>query len=431
VAELRVRRSPGWQGTIAVPGDKSISHRALILGALAEGTTHIRNWLPAEDCWSTRRCLQALGVEVAETVGGEVVVAGGGPAALQEPEGILDCGNAGTAMRILLGVLAGLPLFAVVDGDGSLRSRPMRRVTEPLTRMGARVDGRRGGATAPIAIRGGGLHGITWRPEVASAQVKSAILLAGLLAEGETVVEEPAATRDHTERMLRGFGARVDVAGTRVAIAGGQRLTARDVDVPGDLSAAAFFLAAAAILPGSRVTVRGVGVNPGRTGFLEVLAAMGATVELARPREVTGEPVADVAVAAPSAGLRGVRIAGALVPRLVDEVPVLAVVAACARGETVIADAADLRTKESDRLSVMARQLGRLGADIEERPDGLRIVGGGALHGAEVDSAGDHRVAMALAVAGLAASGETVIGGSESVAISFPGFANRLAAFAG
>jgi len=431
MAEMRVRGVPGWQGRVMVPGDKSISHRALILGALAQGRTRIRNWLPAEDCWSTRRCLQAMGVVITDGPDGEVVVEGGGPQALREPDGILDCGNAGTAMRLLLGVVAGLPLFAVLDGDGSLRRRPMRRVTEPLLHMGARVDGRVGGASAPLAIRGGNLRGIRWRPEVASAQVKSAILLAGLLAAGETVVEEPAPTRDHTERMLRGFGARVAVEGARVALEGGQVLSARDVDVPGDLSAAAFFLAAAAILPGSRVTVPAVGVNPGRTGFLDVLAEMGAEVTLSAERDVTGEPVADVTVAAPAGGLRGVRIGGDLVPRLVDEVPVLAVVAACARGETVIHDAADLRAKESDRLNVMARELARLGADIEERADGLRVVGGARLRGAEVQSAGDHRVAMALAVAGLAASGETVIAGSESVAISFPGFAQALAAFAG
>jgi 3-phosphoshikimate 1-carboxyvinyltransferase len=430
MAELRVRPGQGWQGALRVPGDKSVSHRALILGALAEGTTRVRNWLPAQDCWSTRRCLAALGTDIAEE-DGELVVRGRGPAALREPEEVLDCGNAGTAMRLLLGVLAGLPVFAVLDGDGSLRRRPMRRVTEPLARMGARVDGRRDGALAPVAIRGGRLRGIRWRPQVASAQVKSAILLAGLLAEGETVVEEPAATRDHTERMLRGFGARVDVDGTRVALWGGQRLTGRVIDVPGDLSAAAFLLGAAAILPGSRVTVPAVGVNPGRTGFLDVLAEMGAEVTLTGAREATGEPVADVTVAAPAGGLRGVRVAGELVPRLVDEVPILAVVAAFARGETVIADAADLRAKESDRLSVMAERLARMGADVEERPDGLRVRGGRPLHGAELDSAGDHRVAMALAVAALGARGETVIGGAESVAVSFPGFAAAIAAFSG
>ena len=432
MAELRVRPSEGWQGTLRVPGDKSISHRALILGALAHGTTRVRNWLPAGDCWSTRRCLLALGAAIAEEPDGAVVVTGGGPQALREPEGILDCGNAGTAMRLLLGVAAGLPHFTVLDGDASLRRRPMRRVTEPLARMGARVDGRQGGATAPLAVRGGGLRGIRWQPEVASAQVKSSILLAGLLADGETVVEEPAATRDHTERMLRGFGARLDVAGTRIALTGGQRLTGRQVDVPGDLSAAAFFLAAAAILPGSRVTVPAVGINPGRTGFLDVLAEMGAEVALTEQRDVTGEPVADVTVAAPAGGrLRGVRVAGELVPRLVDEVPILAVVAACAQGDTVIADAADLRTKESDRLHETAVHLARMGAAIEERRDGLQIRGGARLVGAEVDSAGDHRMAMALAIAGLAARGETVIGGAESVGISFPEFPRALAAFAG
>jgi 3-phosphoshikimate 1-carboxyvinyltransferase len=428
MAVLRVRPSRPWQGTLSVPGDKSISHRALIIGALAEGETRVRNWLAAGDCWSTRRCLGALGVTVTEAADGQLVVHGAGPAGLRPPAGVLDCGNSGTTMRLLLGVLAGRPFAATLDGDASLRRRPMRRVAEPLRRMGAEVEGREGGNLAPLTVRGGRLRGIVWSPEVASAQVKSAILLAGLQADGETVVVEPAPTRDHTERMLRGFGAAVEVDGRRVRLAGGQRLRGRDLVVPGDISAAAFFFVAAAILPGSRVTVPGLGVNPGRTGVLEALAAMGATVTLQGEHEVAGEPVADVTVAAPPDGLRGVELGGALIPRLVDEVPVLAVAAACARGETVVRDAAELRAKESDRLAVMARQLGRMGADVEELPDGLRIRGG-RLVGAEVDSAGDHRVAMALAVAALAARGETVIAGAESVAISFPEFPRLLAAW--
>lgn len=422
MAELRVRHTAVVEGTVRVPGDKSISHRALILGALARGRTVIHNWLAAADCWSTRRCLAGMGVAITDGPDGEVQVEGGDPA---EPEGVLDCGNSGTSMRLLLGVLAGRPGFAVLDGDASLRRRPMRRVTEPLRAMGARVDGRAGGDCVPLAVRGGQLHGVSWRPEVASAQVKSAILLAGLHAAGETAVIEPVPTRDHTERMLRAFGASVAIDGRRVSVRGGQSLTGRVVQVPGDLSAAAFLFAAAAIVPGGRVTVPAVGINPGRTGFLEALAVMGAGVHYDAPREVAGEPVADVTVTAPNA-LRGVSVGGDLIPRLIDEIPVLSVVAAFARDQTVIRDANDLRNKESDRLAVMARQLERMGAHVEELPDGLVVSGGGRLQGAEVGCAGDHRVAMALAVAGLGAEGETIIDGAESVAISFPEFERTL-----
>jgi 3-phosphoshikimate 1-carboxyvinyltransferase len=420
---LTVRRSPGFEGEVRVPGDKSITHRALILGALARGETRIRGASDAQDCRSTRRCIEALGVAVDDRPDGSLAVAGAGPDGLREPGDVLDCGNSGTTMRMLLGVLAGRPFHAVLTGDGSLRSRPMARVAEPLRRMGATVDGRGGGGRAPLAIRGGRLRGLEWRPEVASAQVKSAILLAGLQADGVTAVVEPAPSRDHTERMLSGFGATLERDGPAVSIRGGQRLRAADVDVPGDLSSAAFFLAAAAIVPGARVVVRDVGVNPTRTGFLDVLAEMGVSVRRTRERVVCGEPVADL-----SAGFAGnlqapSAVGGDRLPRLIDEVPVLAVLAALARGTTTIRDAVELRHKESDRLAAMARGLAALGADVEERPDGLVVHGGRRLRGARVDAAGDHRIAMALAVAGLAAEGETAVEGAESVAISVPGFA--------
>jgi 3-phosphoshikimate 1-carboxyvinyltransferase len=423
---LRVRRSPGFVGEMTVPGDKSITHRALILGALAEGETRVSGWLDAADCRSTWACLQALGVGVRQE-GADLVVSGGGPEALSEPPDVLDCGNSGTSMRLLLGLLAGLPGLAVLTGDASLRRRPMDRVAEPLRRLGARIDGRGGGRLAPVVVRGGGLRCASLRTPVASAQVKSAILLAGLQAEGRTEVEEPALSRDHTERMLEGFGARLSRSGLAVALEGGQRLRGCPVDVPGDISAAAFFLAAAAMVPGSRLTVRGVGVNPTRTGVLDVLEAMGAGVRLDGQRLAAGEPVADVTVTAEP--LHGVRIGGQLIPRLIDELPVLAVAAAVAAGPTEIRDAAELRVKESDRVATIAAGLRRLGASVEELPDGLRIEGSSRLRGAEVAAAADHRIAMAMAVAGLVADGETVIDGAEAVAISFPGFAEALASW--
>lgn len=422
---LEIRRSPGFTGEVKLPGDKSITHRALILAALADGGSRIRGASDAADCRSTRRCLEALGVVIRDLEGGVIAVAGAGAEAWREPADLLDCGNSGTTMRFLLGVLAGRPWHAVLTGDASLRSRPMARLAVPLRRMGARVDGRDAGNRAPLAVRGGDLAGIEWRPEVASAQVKSALLLAGLQARGVTTVVEPSLSRDHTERMLQGFGARLERAGAAVSIAGGQRLRATDVDVPCDLSAAAFFLAAALIVPGARVRVRGVGVNPTRTGLLDVLSEMGADVQRSNERVVCGEPVADLeAVHTPS--LAAVEIGGELIPRLVDEVPIVAVLATFAAGTTVIRDAQELRHKESDRLRAMATGLSALGADVRERPDGLVVRGGRPLHGAAVDACGDHRIAMSLGVAGLAAGGVTQVRGAESVAISFPSFAAEL-----
>ncbi len=424
---LVVRPSRGFTGEVSVPGDKSISHRAVMLGALAEGTTRIANFLAGHDCLSTVACFRALGVPVALEEGAAVVEGGAG--VLAEPADVLDCGNSGTTMRLLLGVLSGRPLFAVLTGDASLRRRPMGRVVAPLRAMGAFLDGRAGGELAPLAVRGGSLRGGRFRLPVASAQVKSALLLAGLAAEGVTEVEEPAPSRDHTERMLRHFGVVVEAAPGRAAVAGPARLVARDVEVPGDISAAVFFLVAGAVVPGSRVVVRGVGVNPTRAGALEVLAAMGARVRLLGERQVSGEPVADLEVE--SSALKGVAVGGALVPRLIDEVPALAVAAACAEGVTEIRDAAELRVKESDRIAALASQFGRLGVRVEELPDGLRIHGGGGrrLRGAEVESGGDHRLAMALAVAGLVAEGETVVRGASCADVSFPGFEGALALF--
>ncbi|MGB9903679.1 MAG: 3-phosphoshikimate 1-carboxyvinyltransferase [Desulfotomaculales bacterium] len=417
-----VKPARSLRGVISVPGDKSISHRAVMLGALAEGETRIENFLAGEDCLATVRCFRELGVEISGP--GEqntVVVHGRGPQGLKEPSNVLEAANSGTTLRLLTGILAGLPFFSVLTGDSSLRSRPMGRVVVPLREMGAQIWGRGGGEFAPLAVSGGDLHGISYRLPVPSAQVKSAVLLAGLLARGETAVTETVATRDHTERLLKHFGARVQCDGRgTVSVKGGQRLAGRPLTVPGDISSAAFFLVAAACTPDSEITVAGVGINPTRTGILDVLKEMGANLAVLNVRESGGEPVADLRVR--SSSLSGTVIAGELIPRLVDEIPVLAVAAAAARGRTEIRDAAELRVKESDRLAVLAVELGKLGADIEELPDGLLIRGGRPLRGAVCQSHGDHRVAMALAVAGLLARGETVVLEEGCAAVSYPGF---------
>lgn len=424
-----VKPARSLRGVISVPGDKSISHRAVMLGALAEGETRIENFLAGEDCLATVRCFRELGVEISgPDEQNTVVVQGRGPQGLKEPSNVLEAANSGTTLRLLTGILAGLPFFSVLTGDSSLRSRPMGRVVVPLREMGAQIWGRGGGEFAPLAVSGGDLHGISYRLPVPSAQVKSAVLLAGLLARGETAVTEMVATRDHTERLLKHFGARVQCDGRgTVSVMGGQRLAGRPLTVPGDISSAAFFLVAAACTPDSEITVAGVGINPTRTGILDVLKEMGADLAVLNVRESGGEPVADLRVR--SSPLSGTVIAGDLIPRLVDEIPVLAVAAAAARGRTEIRDAAELRVKESDRLAVLTAELGKLGADIEELPDGLLIRGGRPLRGAVCQSHGDHRVAMALAVAGLLARGETVVLEEGCAAVSYPGFYDVLNSF--
>jgi len=421
----RLRGPAPVAGSVRVPGDKSISHRALLLGAMAHGTTEVRGLLQGEDCRATMAALRALGVEIVEAPDGTVRVRGGGVETWREPEAVLDAGNSGTTLRLLAGVLAGRPFCSLLTGDGSLRGRPMRRVVDPLRAMGATVLGRAEGAFAPLAIRGGGLRGIAWSSPVASAQVKSAILLAGLQAAGETSVTEPLSSRDHTERMLGAFGAAPRQDGTRVTVPGGARLTATALAVPGDLSSAAFLLVAAAARDGAAIRVRDVGVNPTRTGLLDVLEQMGAAVRRERLHLEGGEPVADLVVE--GRRLRGIRIGADVIPRLIDEVPALAVAAALADGETVIGGAAELRVKEVDRVSAVAEELGRMGAAISPTEDGLRIRGNARLRGAVVSSRGDHRMAMSLAVAALFADGETVIQDVTCVNTSFPGFARVLA----
>ncbi|MEB3351350.1 MAG: 3-phosphoshikimate 1-carboxyvinyltransferase [Cyanobacteriota bacterium] len=429
-APLALPAGGSLRGRVKVPGDKSISHRALLFGAIAEGETRIEGLLPAEDPLSTAACLRAMGVTVGPITAGEpVLVQGVGLDGLAEPDDVLDCGNSGTTMRLMLGLLAGrADRHVVLTGDASLRRRPMRRVGDPLAAMGAVITGRRHGELAPLAVQGRRLVGTTVRTPVASAQVKSAILLAALTAEGPTTVIEPALSRDHSERMLRAFGANLEVAGpggTAVTVHPGASLLGQPVVVPGDISSAAFWLVAGAITPGADLTVENVGLNPSRTGILEVLAAMGATITVLNPREVAGEPVGDLQVC--HGPLRPFRIAGDLIPRLVDEIPVLAVAACCASGVSTIADAAELRVKETDRLAVMARQLQAMGARIEERPDGLVIDGGAPLHGAALDSETDHRVAMSLAVAALIARGDSRLARPEAAAVSYPGFWDDLA----
>ncbi len=408
------------RGELRVPGDKSISHRALMLNAIAEGEATVSNLGPGADCLSTLRCLRALGVTI-ETLGdGALRVVGVGLQGLREPEDLLDAGNSGTAMRLLAGLLAGQPFLSILTGDSSLRSRPMRRVIEPLRRMGAQLWARRDDSLPPIAVRGGFLKGIEYNLPVASAQLKSALLLAGLCAEGPTVLREPQPSRDHTERMLAAQGARISPAGGAITLTPGDPLTVLSVQVPGDISSAAFWLVAAAIHPDAEITVRDVGINPGRTGVLEVLRAMGADLEVVPRGERGGEPVADLV--ARSSHLRGAQVGGALIPRLIDEIPVLAVAAAFAEGETRFSDAAELRVKETDRVRAMSTELARLGADVQELSDGLVVRGGRSLRGDRCLSYGDHRMAMAMAVAGLVAQGETAIEGAEVAEVSYPGF---------
>lgn len=418
--ELLVTGVRRLKGEIMVPGDKSISHRSAMLGALAEGQTRISGFLRGEDCLSTLKCLEECGAEFKWLPGWELQVEGKGLFGLQEPGQVLDCGNSGTTIRLLMGVLAGLEGMAVLTGDGSLRRRPMGRVVEPLRQMGVEISGRQGGRLAPLVLKGGQVQPISYRSPVASAQVKSAVLLAGLKADGVTSVTEPEPSRDHTERMLQAFGAKVTKAGLTASVEGRPRLFGQTLRVPGDISSAAFFLVAGSIIPGSEILIKGVGVNPTRTGILEVLSAMGAEIRLENQRLEAGEPVADLLVR--HRPLKGTEIKGEIIPRLIDEIPVLAVAAALAEGETVIRDAAELRVKESDRIAVMTKELSKMGAQIEELPDGMVIQGGSTLAGAHCLAYEDHRIAMALAVAGMAARGETRIEGAESIAVSFPGF---------
>jgi len=412
------------RGTARVPGDKSISHRALMFGALAQGTSHARHVADSADCRATRRVVEMLGARVRDVAPGELEIEGPGLDGLSEPADVLDAANSGTTTRLMAGILAARPFYSVITGDASLRARPMGRVVEPLTRMGAAILGRDGGRLLPLTIRGGALRAIDYRLPVASAQVKSAVLLAGLGAEGTTRVREPVPSRDHTERMLGYLGAPVRYAEGMIEVDGGVVPRPFNLDVPGDISSAAFFLAAALLAPESAVTLPAIGVNKTRTGVLDALRAMSGDVAVADETLDGPEPVATLT--ARSSRLSGTEIGGALIPRLLDELPLLALVATQAHGRTVVRDAAELRVKESDRIATTAGELRRLGAGITETPDGFIVEGPTRLRGARCHSHGDHRIAMMLAVAGLIADGETIIEGAECVEVSFPGFFDTL-----
>jgi len=419
------------EGVVQVPGDKSISHRAALFGGLAKGQTEITGFLEGEDCLGTIGAVRALGVEVARRGPGHYLVDGVGLSGLREPDDVIDCGNSGTTARLLMGILAGQPFWTVLTGDDSLRRRPMSRVAEPLRRMGATVVGRGGGGRLPLAVGGARpLRALTYASPVASAQVKTALVLAGLWADGAVTVTEPAVSRDHTERMLAAFGARINVERRSVTITPGDELRGQPVAVPGDISSAAFLLVAGLIVPGARVTVRNVGANPTRTGLLDVLSAMGATLAFGTAGGGgAGEPACDLTVT--GSPLRAGTVGGDLIPRLIDEVPALAVAACLAEGVTRIRDAAELRVKESDRIRAIATELARMGAEITELPDGLEIRGGRRLRGAAVSSGGDHRMAMALVVAGLVAEGPSVVADTACIATSFPEFPAAINALAG
>lgn len=420
-----ISRPASLGGVLSVPGDKSISHRSLILNAIARGDALVQGLSSGDDVISTMRCLQAMGVSI-EPAGtaGSYTVKGQG-AQLTEPTDILDAGNSGTSMRLLSGILASQSFVSVITGDSSLRSRPMQRIVDPLKQMGAQIMGRQNDSLAPLVVRGGGLKGIEYDLPMASAQVKSAIMLAGLSATGDTVIHQPALSRDHTERMVTAMGGKVEENGLDLVIHPAD-LNAVDITVPGDISSAAFWMVAGLCHPNARILVRGVGLNPSRTGIVDVLQEMGAgdSLQLLDQRTEGGEPVADILVT--STELHGVEIGGDLIPRLLDEVPILAVAACFATGDTVIRDAAELKVKESDRIATTVSELTRLGASIEATDDGMVIHGKGSgsdvLKGADCESHDDHRLAMAMAVAGLLADGETTVHGAADASVSYPEF---------
>ncbi|MEN5425393.1 3-phosphoshikimate 1-carboxyvinyltransferase [Stenotrophomonas pennii] len=414
------RKGRPLQGSLVIPGDKSVSHRAVMFAALADGTSTIDGFLEGEDTRATARIFSQMGARMETPSPSRRVVHGVGIDGLQAPQGELDCGNAGTGMRLIAGVLAGQAFDSVLVGDESLSRRPMRRVTGPLAQMGARIDTQADG-TPPLHVHGGQpLKGIDFASPVASAQVKSAVLLAGLYAEGETSVVEPHPTRDYTERMLAAFGVEIDYSPGKARLRGGQRLRATDIVVPADFSSAAFFLVAASIIPGSELRLQQVGLNPRRTGLLHALRLMGADITEENPAEQGGEPVADLVVR--HAPLKGARIPEALVPDMIDEFPALFVAAAAAEGQTVVTGAAELRVKESDRLAAMATGLRTLGVQVDETEDGATIHGGAVLGSGTIESHGDHRIAMAFAIAGQLTDGEVRINDVANVATSFPGF---------
>jgi 3-phosphoshikimate 1-carboxyvinyltransferase len=410
-------------GTIKVPGDKSISHRAVMFGSIAEGQTTINGFLTGEDCLSTISCFKKLGVSI-EQDNEQVTVGGKGISALQPPAEDLYVGNSGTTIRLMLGILSNTPFTSVLTGDDSIAKRPMNRVTQPLKQMGAEIEGNESGNKVPLKITGGNIKGLHYHSPIASAQVKSAIILAGLEGEGTTSVTEPLKSRDHTERMLMAFGAQVETDSLTVSVKGGQKLKGTHIEVPGDISSAAFFLVAGAIVPNSTITLQKVGLNPTRTGILDVLDEMGAQISYQNVNEEASEPYGDLVIRTSS--LKGTVIEGDVIPRLIDEIPIIALAATQAEGQTIIKDAHELRVKETDRIETVVNELKKMGADIEATEDGMIINGKTPLRGASVQSHGDHRIGMMLSVASCIAEGETTLSKSEAIAVSYPSFFDQL-----
>ncbi|AND41233.1 MULTISPECIES: 3-phosphoshikimate 1-carboxyvinyltransferase [Cytobacillus] len=409
----------GLSGEIAVPGDKSISHRSVMFGSIAKGKTVVTNFLLGEDCLSTIACFRKLGVSI-EQEGNKVTIMGKGMDGLHEPEAILDVGNSGTTIRLMMGILAGRPFHSVLVGDESIAKRPMTRVTAPLSLFGAKIYGRKNGEFTPLSVIGGPLAGAAYELPVASAQVKSSLLFAGLQASGETVIIEPMKTRDHTERMIKQFGGEVAADGHTIRIKGGQTLTGTEIHVPGDISSAAFFLAAGAIVPNSEIKLKNVGLNPTRTGIIEVLQQMGANISIEPYENGLAEPAGDITIR--TSTLKGTVIEGALIPRLIDEIPIIALLATQAEGETVIKDAEELKVKETNRIDTVVKELSKLGADITATEDGMVIKGRSSLSGGTVSSHGDHRIGMMLAVAAAISKGEVQLQQKEAISVSYPSF---------
>lgn len=418
VKKLMTNTAP-LKGEIKVPGDKSISHRAVMFGSIAKGVTQVENFLPGADCLSTISCFKKLGVNIDQHES-SVTIYGKGFEGLKQPDETLYVGNSGTTIRLMMGILSSLAFETKLEGDESIARRPMTRVTAPLTLMGADITGRNNGKFTPLTVKGKKLSGITYELPVASAQVKSAVLLAGLQAEGETTVKEPVKTRDHTERMIRQFGGIVEQQGDIVKVNGGQELTAANIKVPGDISSAAFFLAAGSIIPGSDILLKNVGLNPTRTGIIDVLREMGADLSIEQLDEDSAEPSGDIRIR--YSNLKGTIVEGDLIPRLIDEIPIIALLATQANGRTVIKDAAELKVKETNRIDTVVNELTKLGAKIEATEDGMIIDGKAPLNGGIVSAHGDHRIGMMLSIAALISKEEVSLEESDSVAVSYPDF---------
>ena len=413
----------GLKGAIVIPGDKSISHRSVMFGSIAQGVTRVKNFLPGDDCLSTISCFRKLGVVIEENEK-ELTIYGNGFEGLKEPNELLDVGNSGTTIRLLLGILAGRPFHSSLIGDDSIGKRPMTRVTEPLKTMGAQIDGRKNGEFTPLSMRGGSLQPIQYKMPVASAQVKSALILAGLQADGESIIIEKAESRDHTERMIRKFGGQVQTDNRMIKVKGGQKLIASDILVPGDISSAAFFLVAGAIVPDSEIVLKNVGLNPTRTGIIEIMNKMGANLEIDQNDADSFEPAGDITIK--TSKLRGTVIEGDVIPRLIDEIPIIALLATQAEGKTIIKDAAELKVKETNRIDTVVNELKKLGASIEATEDGMVIHGGSTLSGGTVSSHGDHRIGMMLAIASLLCKDQVKLENPEAISVSYPNFFSHL-----